>query len=250
MVALKMEKIVNRLLIVSLILAVVFGGLAFVFRDYPHDPVAGGEFGFPLQQYLDIDLQRLDVSLIPYDGEGIIVEYKNDRPLEMEIGDNELIITESDEFIVSLFAGSEAEFGVRIYLPETAYRDISIYTATGSVNVGSLECQKLSVVTESGNITLQSVTYPLSLSTTKGRIYADMDEVVGGTEILNREGSVDLTVPREVSFAVDFKTKDGQCRSDLIRQQIYGDFLYSFNGGKQQISVTAEHGTFTLNERK
>lgn len=238
------------MLIVSLILAAAFAGLAFMFRDYPHESVAGGEFTFPLQQYLDIDLQRLDVSLIPYDGEEIVVEYKNDRPLEMEIGDNELKITESDEFIVSLFAGSEAEFGVKLYLPETAYRDISIYTATGSVNVGSFECEKLTAITESGDITLQSVTYPLSLSTTKGRIYADMEEVIGGSEILDREGSIDLIVPSEISFAVDFKTKDGQCRSDLIRQQIYGDFLYSFNGGKQQISVTAEHGTFTFNERK
>lgn len=238
------------MLIVSLILAAAFAGLAFMFRDYPHESVAGGEFTFPLQQYLDIDLQRLDVSLIPYDGEEIVVEYKNDRPLEMEIGDNEFKITESDEFIVSLFAGSEAEFGVKLYLPETAYRDISIYTATGSVNVGSFECEKLTAITESGDITLQSVTYPLSLSTTKGRIYADMEEVIGGSEILDREGSIDLIVPSEISFAVDFKTKDGQCRSDLIRQQIYGDFLYSFNGGKQQISVTAEHGTFTFNERK
>lgn len=246
----KMEKFVNRSLIVSLILALAFGGLAFMFRDYPHDSVAGGEFEYPLQQYLDIDLQKLDVSLIPYDGEGITVEYKNDRPLEMEIGDNELRITESDKFIVSLFAGSRAEFGVKIYLPKTRYREISLYTSTGSVSVGGLECLKLSAVTESGDITLQNVTYPYSVSTTRGRIYADMENVVGGTEILNREGSVDLTVPRDISFAVDFRTKDGECRSDLIKHQIQGSFLYSFNGGRQRISVTAEHGTLTFNERK
>ncbi len=245
-----MEKVVNRLLAVSLILAAAFGGLAFMFRNYPHNSVAGGEFRYPLQQYLDIDLQQLDVSLIPYDGDEITVEYKNDRPLEIELGDNELKITESDKFIVSLFAGSEADFGLKIYLPRTAYREISLYTATGNVDVSGLECSKLSAVTESGDITLGNVTYMLALSTTSGRIRADLDEIESGTDILSREGVVELTVPPESSFAVDFGTKDGQCESDLIRHQIIGDYLYSFNGGRQQISVTAEHGTLIFNERK
>lgn len=245
-----MEKIVNRLLIVSLILAAVFGGLAYMFRNYPHASAAGGEFTFPLQQYLDIDLQRLDVSLIPYDGEEIILEYKNDRPLEVEIGDNELKIVESDKFIVSLFAGSEAEFGVKIYLPRTDYREVSLYTSSGNVSVGELNCKKLSVITESGDITLKGVTYPFTLSTTGGAVYADIYELIDGSEILDREGDVELIIPPDISFAVDFATRDGLCVSELIRKQIYGDFLYSFNGGKQQISVTAEHGTLTFNERK
>ncbi len=95
------------------------------------------------------------MSLIPYDETEIRVEYKNDRPLEFEIGDNELMITENVKFVVSLFAGDRSDNGVKIYLPKTAYRDISIYTGTGSVSVGNISCKKLSAVTETGDITVE-----------------------------------------------------------------------------------------------
>lgn len=241
-----MEKIINKCLVVSLILGVLFGGIAFFLRNSPHASEAGGEFTFPLLEYLEVDLQRLDVDLILYDKEEITVEYKNDRPLDMEIGDNTLTITESADFIVSLFAGKRSEFGVKIFLPRTEYRDITIYTATGGINVCGVECRKLSAVTESGDITVEGMNYLASLVTTSGKISANMIDIVKDTDILNRSGDIELVFPPESSVAIDFKTKDGECKTDLIGGQIYGNYLYAFNGGKKQISVTAEHGTFTF----
>lgn len=245
-----MEKIINRWLVIALVLGALFGGIAFWLKDSPHASEAGGEFTFPLLEYLDIDLQRLDVELIPYDKEEITVEYKNDRPLEMEIGDNILTITESTKFVVSLFAGKRSEFGVKIYLPKTVYRDIAIYTATGRVNVAGVDCVKLSAVTESGDIIIEDMDYTASLATTDGNIYADISVVVRDTDILNRKGDIELVIPPESSIAIDFKTKDGECNTDLISGQIFGSYLYAFNGGRKQISVTAEHGTFVFKERK
>ena len=244
-----MEKKINRALVVSLILGLLFGGAAYFFRNAPHASEAVGEYTFPQLQYLDIDLQRLSVELIPYDGEEITVEYKNDRPLEMEVGDNTLTITESSDFIVSLFTGKRSEFGVKIYLPRRQYREITIYTATGAIDIYGLECQKLSAVTESGDINIADIGYLASLVTTDGKIHADITEIVSDTEILNRNGDTELTLPRDSSFAIDFKTNDGECRTDMLSGQIDGDFYYAFNGGRRQISVTAEHGTFVFNER-
>ena len=245
-----MEKKINKFLVVSLILGLLFGGAAYFFRNSPHASEAGGEFTFPPLEYLDIDLQRLGVELIPYDGEEIVVDYKNDRPLDMEIGDNTLTITESDEFIVSLFAGKRSEFGVKIYLPSKKYREITIYTATGAIDVYGIECQKLSAVTESGDITVSDIGYLASLVTTGGKISADMTDVVNNTDILNRNGDIELALPPESSVAIDFRTKDGECVTDMISGQIYGDYLYAFNGGRRQISVTAEHGTFVFKEKE
>lgn len=245
-----MEKKINKFLIISLILGSLFGGAAYFFRNSPHASEAGGEFTFPPLEYLDIDLQRLDVELIPYDGEEIIVDYKNDRPLDMEVGDNTLTITESDDFIVSLFAGKRSEFGVKIYLPSKKYREITIYTATGAVDVSGIECQKLSAVTESGDITVSDMSYLASLVTTDGKISADMTDVVNNTDILNRSGDIELALPPESSVAIDFRTKDGECVTDMISGQIYGNYLYAFNGGRRQISVTAEHGTFVFKEKE
>ena len=245
-----MEKKINKFLVVSLILGLLFGVAAYLFRNSPHASEAGGEFAFPPLEYLDIDLQKLGVELIPYDGEDIIVDYKNDRLLDMEIGDNTLTITESDDFIVSLFVGKRSEFGVKIYLPSKKYREITIYTATGAIDVSGIECQKLSAVTESGDITVSDMDYLASLVTTSGKIRADITEVVKDTDILNRSGDIEITIPPECSVAIDFRTKDGECVTDMISGQVYGDFLYAFNGGRRQISVTAEHGTFVFNEKE
>ena len=245
-----MEKKINRFLVLSLILGVLFGGAAYYFRDFPHASEAGGEFTFPKLEYLDIDLQKLDVELIPYDGEEITVNYKNDRPLDMEIGDNTLTVTESSEFIVSLFAGKRSEFGVKIYLPSARYRDIDIYTASGEINIHGVACQKLSAVTESGDINVSEMDFLASIVTTSGDIRAEITDVVKDTDILNRSGDIELTLPPESSVAIDFMTKDGECRTDMISGQIYGDYMYAFNGGKRRISVTAEHGTFVFNERE
>lgn len=245
-----MEKIINRCLVVSLILGVLFGVAAYLTRNAPHSSGAGGEFTFPLLEYLEIDLQRLDVDLIPCDGEEITVEYASDRPLTMETGDNTLTITEDSSFVVSLFTGKRAEFGVRLYLPKTVYRDIVIYNGTGSVNVHGVECMKLSTVTESGDIVISDMSYQASLVSTDGSIRADITNIVRDTDILNRKGNIDITIPPESSVAIDFKTTDGECKTDLINGEIHGSYLYAFSGGKKQISVTAEHGTFTVSERK
>lgn len=244
-----MEKIINKFLVISLIFGILFGGIAFLMFRTPHSSGAGGSFAFPLLEYLDINLQKLNLEVVPYDGEEIIVEYKNDRPLEIEIGDNELIITENDKFVMSLFAGKSSEFGLKLYLPQVLFRDISIYTSTGSVTVGEIDCNKLGVITESGDVIVKNMGYLGSISTTSGDVYINMGYIVNDTDILNRSGNIELTVPHESSLAVDFKTTDGECKTDMLNRQMYGNYLYQFNGGKKCISVTAEHGTFVLKER-
>ena len=245
-----MERIINRCLIIALILGVLVGIAAYLTRNDPHASGAGGEFTFPLQEYLDIDLQRLDVELIPYDGEEITVEYQNDRPLDMEIGDNSLTITESADFVVSLFTGKGSEFGLKLYLPRTTYRDITIYTGTGNVNVRGVKCKKLSAVTDSGDIEIDDMSYLASLVTTDGRIRADITKIVRDPDILHRHGDISITIPPESSVSIDFRTKDGECKTDLISKQIDGNYVYAWNGGRYKIGITAEHGTFTVTERK
>ena len=68
-----MEKIVNRLLIITAAAAVVFGALAFVFRNARHDSAAQGDEYYPVCDYIDVNLVRLNAEIIPYDGDKIRV---------------------------------------------------------------------------------------------------------------------------------------------------------------------------------
>ncbi|MCM1164926.1 MAG: DUF4097 domain-containing protein [Lachnospiraceae bacterium] len=241
-----MEKIVNKLLAVTFVFAAVFGLAAFLLRNTEHDSVAEDEREFELYEYIDVDLQRLDVTVIPYDGEGIRVTYKNDLPLVFEIGDNRLSITESTDFVVSLFAGREAEFGLYLYLPRRSFRGIAINTGLGDVKIGRIDSMELTVLTESGDILCEDMVSFGKLTTTSGYININFEYIVSGTEILSRRGDVDIALPAESSVSVDFQTDTGECRSDLLSGQVYGSRVYSFNGGDKLITAAVERGILTI----
>lgn len=244
-----MEKIVNRALVLTLIFAIFFGGLTFAFRNAEHDTVRQGEREFPLCEYINVNLQRLPVTVIPYDDECIRVSYKNDLPLDFTVGDNRLSITESEKFVVSLFTGSESEFGLYIYLPDEIYREITLYTGSGGVKIGRVDSRKLSVITESGDIMCENMITTGKFTTTSGFISLDIEEVISGTEIFSRKGDACVMFPSGSSVAVDFKTQTGQCVTDLWGGQVTGSYLYGFNGGGKLIEASLEKGILTIYEK-
>lgn len=241
-----MERIVNKMLAFTFVCAAVFGLAAFMLRNTDHDIVAQDELEFELYEYIDVDLQRLDVTVIPYDGESIRVTYKNDLPLSFDLGDNRLSITESTDFVVSLFAGSESEFGLYLYLPRRSFRDIKIITGLGDVKIGRVDSSELTVLTESGDILCEDMVSLGKLTTTSGYIKVDFEYVIPETEILSRRGDVDISLPPESSVSVDFQTDTGECHTDLWSGQVYGSRVYSFNGGDKHITASVERGTLTI----
>lgn len=241
-----MERIVNKMLAVTFAGAVVFGLISFMLRNTDHDILAQGEEEFDQYEYIDINLQKLGVTVIPYDGDTIKVMYKNDLPLKFEIGDNSLSISDSTDFVVSLFAGRESEFGLYLYLPRKSYREISIITGTGGVKVGRVDSRELTILTESGDILCEDMVSLGKLTTTSGYINVNFEYVISGTEIMSRRGDVDIKLPQESSVAVDFRTDTGECHTDLWSGQVYGNRVYSFNGGDKQIIAAVERGTMTI----
>ena len=105
-----MEKIVNRLLIITAVAAVIFGALAFAFRNAEHDNAAEGDEFFAVCDYIEINLVRLNAEILPYDGDKIRVCYKNNLPLIIEQGDNRITVSEDESFVISLFSGRKHEF--------------------------------------------------------------------------------------------------------------------------------------------
>lgn len=241
-----MERIVNKMLAVTFAGAVVFGLISFMLRNTDHDILAQGEEEFDQYEYIDINLQKLGVTVIPYDGDTIKVMYKNDLPLKFEIGDNSLSISDSTDFVVSLFAGRESEFGLYLYLPSKSYREISIITGAGGVKIGRVDSRELTILTESGDILCEDMVSLGKLTTTSGYIDVNFEYVISGTEIMSRRGDVDIKLPQESSVAVDFRTDTGECHTDLWSGQVYGSRVYSFNGGDKQIIAAVERGILNI----
>lgn len=242
-----MEKSINRLLIFTLICGLFFAGITFLFRNSEHDSISEGDRSFPLCEYIDVSLARLPVTVIPYDGEKIRAAYKNDIPLEFELGDNSLTIAESNKFVVSLFAGRRAEFALTLYLPQHIYRQISIYTGAGSVKIGRIDCEHTQLATESGNITCENTVALTNITTTSGFVDVNFENLVDGCEILSRKGDAKIAIPEDISAAVDFETDSGKCETELWKGDPYGSRFYGYNGGDRVIHAVIERGTLEIN---
>ncbi len=236
-------------MIFSLVAALAFGALTYKFRNADHDSLFEEAYSFELCEYIDVDVSRMSVMLVPYDEPTISAAYKNDRPLEFEMGDNKLSITESNGFVVSLFAGDESDFSLCLYLPKTAYREISVYTGTGKIVAGRVDALSLTACTESGDIICDDAISRLNLSTTSGKTDVSFEMVAEGSEIRSGKGNVDLSVPHNSSFSLDFDTKTGLCDCELISGSPMGAYQYTFNGGGSRISAYVEQGILTIKEK-
>lgn len=241
-----MEKAVNRLLVVFAVLAAVFGAGAYHFRNAPHGTAYEEELELAVCEYIDIDVLRLDVSVFPYEGEKILVKYANDLPLKFSVGDNSLTISESDEFVITLFAQDSARFGMSVYLPCEIYRAVTIYTGSGDVKLGALDAQRIDVTTGSGNITSTDTRSLVYLSSGSGDISLDFMSVIAESSIVTRSGNAQLFFPADSSVALDFETETGECKSDLFAGRAIGSYMYSINGGQDLIHATLEKGTLTV----
>lgn len=244
-----MEKIVNRLLIITAAAAVIFGALAYVFRNAEHDIAAQGDESFPVCDYIDIELLKLNVEILPYSGDKIRVCYKNNLPLIVEKGDNSISISEDEKFVISLFPGEQDRFAVTIYLPERSYREISVSTGGGDVKVGRVDSRLLNILTEDGNITCSDTVSQFNISTTSGFISLDIEAAMRNCTILSRKGDVDVFVPEKASVAVDFETQTGACVPEITGGRPSGNGVYGINGGARSIYAAVQEGTLTIKKR-
>lgn len=242
-----MEKTVNHLLVFTLVFSLLFGAIAYLLRNSEHDSLTEDELFFDKCGYININLERLNVTIMPYDGDEIRVAYKNDLPLRFELGDNSLSITEDNRFVVSIFAGKETEFGLYMYVPKQGCREVAVYTGSGNVRMCGINSGKISAITDSGDIVCEDMTSLGNFTTTSGFISLDLEEIVSGTEIYSRKGDAEILFPSESSVSVDFETFGGKCVTDVWNGDPSGSRVYSFNGGSKRIHAVMEDGTLNIN---
>lgn len=244
-----MEKIVNRLLIITAAAAVIFGALAYVFRNAEHDNAADGDESFSVCDYIEINLLKLNVEIIPYSGDKIRVCYKNNLPLIIEHGDNSISISEDEKFVISLFPGSQSKFGLSVYLPERSYREISVVTGGGDVKIGRVDSRLLKILTESGDILFENAVSQFSISTTEGFVSLDIEAAMKNSSILSRKGNVDVYVSEKSSVAVEFETQTGACVPEITGGRPSGNGIYGINGGARSIYAAVQEGILTIKKR-
>lgn len=241
-----MEKAINRWIVITALLGAIFAAAAVLIKSESSSTATATE-GIPLCEYINIDLLRLDVAVIPCDDIKITLEYTNDIPLDIEYGDNRLSISESDRFVISLFTGSESDFGLRLYLPREIYREVTVYTASGDIFIGGVDAMKLSAVSNSGNITADDICALSSFISDYGDVSVDFAYVIPDTFIQSRRGNGTLSFPHKASAAIEFDTSTGSIGGEAIGGRYEMSGTYGFNGGRNQIQCAFESGELTVN---
>lgn len=245
-----MKNTINRWIVVTAVGAVIFGTLTFLFRNSEHDSFCKGDEICGFYEYIKVDLLRLDVSIIPYDNDQIRVVYTNDLPIEIEFGDNSISISESEKFVISLFPRTSEDFGLQIYLPRKKYREISVYTGQGKVNVEETECGLLTLITESGDITCRSLSSQANITTTNGFVSLDIAELNKNISITSRKGSAEILLPKSESATIDFETVTGKCDCGITGTTLSEPGIFGINGGEKTIFSEISEGTLKIKERR
>ncbi len=243
------ERTVNRWLIITGILAAVFAAAAFLFQGKSLGSAKESDVYFTRCEYISIDLLKTDVTIIPWEEDKIRFTYRSDVPLSVEKGDNSLTITESNDFVISLFAKEAVDYGMYLYLPREYYRDILVYTVSGDVILGDVDSDKITVVTNSGRITSENTRSMCSLTTGSGDILLDFYSVIPGSSVKSRTGNAEISFPKGSSVALDYETESGELKTDVISGSYPGSYMYSFNGGARLIHAALETGILTVTEK-
>ncbi|MGN0688196.1 MAG: DUF4097 family beta strand repeat-containing protein [Oscillospiraceae bacterium] len=246
-----MNRIINRWLIFTAAASVIFGVLLWYNRDAKGNlELFEGDNHVPLCDYIELNMLKTDVELLPYDGTDIRFQYKSTVPIEVLIGDNRLVVNESDEFRLSFVSQANSDFYFRLYMPRHLYRSIIVYSSSGVVSIDSIRSEAISAITKTGDIASVNTCSPVSLVAGSGDIFLDFAKVVAGCSLETRNGDAEVRFPPDSSVALSYETENGSFRSELLSGSIKGSYMYSFSGGENLIRADVAHGLLTVSERK
>ena len=244
-----MSRALDRWMIITAVIAVAFAMCAFFFRSESPSTALSEERIVPFCEYIEINVLQLDITIIPTDEEDIRISYKSEVPLTFDVGDNSLYISESDEFVISLFAGSGEDFGLRLYLPQRIYREVVVYSTSGSVSMRSINSEKVTVVTNSGDITAEDTRSLVDLISGTGDVTLDYGVIIPESSVQLCKGNAKVMIPEGTPISVDFETESGMLTSDMISGSYAGSYVYSFNGGEKLIHASLDSGVLTIKEK-
>lgn len=243
-----MRSILNRWIVVTGVLTLILGICVVAFRGGSGNvSYYEGDETFPPCLYMELDMLKCDVELIPYDGEDIRLVYSSLVPITVRTGDNRLVVSESSEMKLTFLTQPPQQTGLKLYLPEKEYGGITIYTSSGRIDCSGISAGEIMAVTKTGDISFDGCYALLQLKSGSGDISLQLDEIVQNSSVETRKGDAQICFPRGSSVALSYKTETGSFSSDMIKSDINGSYMFSFGGGEKLLHADVESGTLTVN---
>lgn len=127
----------------------------------------------------------------------------------------------------------------------------NISTTNGDINLNNINSKDLSVNTSNGEIFSTNLKGNVNLSSTSGDIFASLTNEITNSKINTTNGDVELDLPIDNNFLIDFNTTNGEL-DDYLNSSKYniknhnGNFKITIGTGVVPISVTTVNGDLSF----
>lgn len=127
----------------------------------------------------------------------------------------------------------------------------NISTTNGDINLNNINSKDLSVNTSNGEIFSTNLKGNVNLSSTSGDIFASLTNEITNSKINTTNGDVELNLPIDNNFLIDFNTTNGEL-DDYLNSSKYniknhnGNFKITIGTGVVPISVTTVNGDLSF----
>ena len=193
----------------------------------------------------------LPVDLSYTDGDECEVSWVSELPLIVNCDEQgTLRITQDDSFTLSLFSLSRSDYRISVKIPRKSYGRVSLSSSGGEIKVtDNISCEVLEISTKNGDILALSADERTRIKSISGNIYLKLSGLKGDMTVNGGEGDVNINVPPELSFFMEFSTESGSCTTDGFPEDIKdrkGDAaLLSGNGG-HNLNIRTTSGSLEL----
>ena len=186
--------------------------------------VISGSFEFEEPRELVAVTVSMPIIVQYGDTDKVKVSYTGGLPLIFSEEKGVLRITQDDSFSMNIFSlrayGSRAE----ITLPHKIYKRISLSSSGGYIEAYSLGADRLDVSTKGGDIRLYNIDERTSIRTESGRINAVFSSLGSDMTINAGSGDVELELPEDIPFNLEFLTESGSFSSSRFKEKYYNKF--------------------------
>ena len=127
----------------------------------------------------------------------------------------------------------------------------NVSTTNGDINLNNINSKDLSVNTSNGEIFSTNLKGNVNLSSTSGDIFASLTNEITNSKINTTNGDVELNLPIDNNFLIDFNTTNGEL-DDYLNSSKYniknhnGNFKITIGTGVVPISVTTVNGDLSF----
>ena len=154
------------------------------------------------------------------------------------------------------FTGSSADISttsgeIQLWNVDLA-EELKVRSVEGNANALDCACGKATFKNSSGWVHFSGMVHPgeeaegIAADTVTGKVLLELSEMPGETEVRSVSGEVELTLPREAGFILDYETVSGKLRDRVGLAPGTGEHRFICGSGEAAMSVATTSGGLTL----